>query len=310
MREKITIYFAALVMVLFIPYLVTVLIAGTTKRDTASLDLVNSGKVIRVEQEGEYQVYDLEEYLVGILAAQISPDYQLETIKAQAVIARTCLYKETEGYEQADAAALTQTYLTEEERKELWGEKRYDEYNKIMEQAVLDTLGQTIRYEGAYIDAMYHSVSIGRTVSALELCGNDVPYLQAVDSPQDVEAKDYMQVLLLTPEELGEKFGVTLTMDNAAQALCVTQSTENGYVTELQVGEGSCTGEEAAKILGITSTNFYIEALPESGTVRIVVLGKGHGMGLSQYGANCLAKAGKTYDEILKYYYTGVTVGE
>lgn len=294
MRERITMIFAMLVLMVMIPYLGTMALTGTIGMAAASVEELNTGKTVSLELDGQYVVMDVEAYLAGILPADMEGSDNLEVWKALAVIERTNIYKKMEGNGNIDEGDLEMRYLPEEERSEAWGERNYEAYRKVVEQAILETAGITIQYDGEYIDALYHKASVGSTVSAEELLGEAVPYLTAVVSSHDVESRDYMNI-------------ITISKD-AVQELYVTESTEHGYVKTINCNGETLTGEEARERFQISSLNFYIE---DMGTeFRIVSLGTGHGLGLSLYGAGIMAKEGKTYEEILSYFYSGIQLSE
>ncbi len=293
------------------------------------------GKNILAEVNGLYKKMDVEEYTLGILAGVIPPDYDRETLKMQAVIIRTNLLKEMEEQGTKDAADLPFSYISVEERKEMWGNRKYDLYEKRMEEAVVDTAGKVLKKEGNLILACYHEVSIGKTASAKEILGEDISYLQSVESGWDVEAKHYMNLVNMTWEELGtlmmEKNGEVTqqkkqqTMDEKmkegngnddaaavqqAQSdkmeIQITESTENGFVKKVKIADKEYTGEEIMTLLGLPSLNYYVEE-QENG-IRFVCLGKGNNLGVSQYGANCMAIDGRSMEEILQYYYQDVSL--
>lgn len=334
------------------------------------------GKEVQIETNGLYKSMDVEEYVLGVLAGSISADYDDEALKAQAILIRTNVLKEMEEKGTSDATDLSYTYLTVEDRISLFGELNYEKYSKKLERAVADTAGQVIRMEGSLIMALYHEVSIGKTISANEILGEDISYLQSVDSSQDVEAKHYMNIVSYTWEELQalEQAGTSTSVTNmemsgtsdgatgpetpevpgeatvpktpeapegatspeppevpdgatvsetpvipeetastetpvqkpARMEISVTEQTENGFVKKVSVNGTIYTGEEAMEKYGLASMNFYVEEI--EGGIRFVCLGKGNCMGVSQYGANRMALEGKTAEEIIKYYYQGVSL--
>lgn len=293
------------------------------------------GKDVLVELDGLYKKMDVEEYTLGILAGVIPPDYDMETLKMQAVLVRTNLLKEMEEQGTKDAEDLSFQYISVEERKQMWGDRKYDQYERQMERAVVDTAGEVLKKEGSLILACYHEVSIGKTASAKEILGEDISYLQSVESGWDVEAKHYMNLVNLTWEELGaltvdskektteqaeeqvestetakeEKGTEEITTQSDASGkveIRITESTENGFVKKVQIAGREYTGEEVMNMLQLSSLNFYIEEQDDG--VRFVCLGKGNNLGVSQYGANCMAKEGKTMEEILQYYYKDVSL--
>lgn len=294
MREKITMIFAMLVLMIMIPYLGTMALTGTIGVAITSVEELNTGKTVSLELDGQYVVMDVEAYLAGILPADMEGSDNLEAWKALAVIERTNIYKRMGGNGNIDESELEMKYLQAAEISEAWGERNYEVYKKVVEQAILETAGIVIQYDGEYIDALYHKVSVGSTVSAEELLGEAVPYLTAVVSSHDVESKDYMNI-------------ITVSKD-AVQELTVTESTDHGYVRSVSCNGEVLTGEEAQERFQICSLNFYVE---DMGTeFRIVSLGTGHGLGLSLYGAGIMAREGRTYEEILLYYYPGIQLSE
>lgn len=261
-----------------------------------SLENRRLGKEVRIEIGGLYKSMDVEDYVAGVLAGTIPADYDMETLKVQAVLIRTNILKEMQEKNTGDAADLSYHYLTVEERIALWGDHNYEKYEKRVEEAVVQTAGKVIMQENSLIMALYHEVSIGKTASAKEVLGEDISYLQSVESSQDVEAKHYMNIVKLSWKELGkEKLSIR-----------VEESSENGFVKKLSVDGTLLSGEEAMQKFGLSSTNFYVEEMEDG--VRFVCLGKGNCLGLSQYGANCMARKGKKMEEIIKYYYKDVSI--
>lgn len=304
MRERITIGFAVCIVIIFLPYFLTLMITGLTGegKTTESIHTISTGKTVSVEYGGEYKVLDVEEYLLGVLPGVAGSDQEPEVWKALAVIERTNIYRQMDGNTTVDEADLTEDYLTEEEIRELWGERRYQRECSEVEQAILATAGQTMTYDGEYILACYHMVSDGTTVSAEEMTGQAVPYLVSVDSGRDVESKDYMSLITISKDEWK-------AADGQARVLVVDKATEHGYVQEVSIGEDRMSADEFCRKYQIPSYHFYIEDLGnDSNSYRIVALGKGSGMGLSIYGAGVMSRDGKDYTDILKYYYPGVQI--
>lgn len=303
--------------------------------------LANSklGKDVLIEVNGLYKSMDVEEFVLGILPGTIPADYDEETLKVQAVLIRTNVLKEMQEKNTEDAADLSYHYLTVEERIALWGERNYEKYEGRFEKAVAQTAGQVVEQEDSLVMALYHEVSIGKTASAKEILGEDISYLQSVDSSQDVEAKHYMNIVSYTWQELRERnsggaaeqaqtseespetaenASVQNIEENGAEegtgaegskiAVCINESTENGFVKQLLVGNNVYTGDEAVERFELSSTNFYVEEV--EGGIRFVCLGKGNCLGVSLYGANRMAAEGKNMEEIIKYYYKGVSIAD
>lgn len=262
------------------------------------------GREVLLEINGLYKSMDVEEYVVGVLAGTIPADYDLETLKTQAILIRTNVLKEMQEKNTNDGADLTYHYLSVEERNALWGNHNYEKNEKRMEMAVVLTAGKVILQENHLITAFYHEVSIGKTASAKEILGEDISYLQSVDSSRDVEAKHYMSIIKFTEDELKEKLGEE--GDKSDYEFQIEESSENGFVKKISVNGNTFSGEELMEQFGLPSANFYVERLEEG--VRFVCLGKGNCLGVSQYGANCMALKGKKSEEIIKYYYQNVSI--
>lgn len=303
-----------------------------------SLENKLMGKEVLIEINGLYKSMDVEEYVLGILPGTIPADYDIETLKVQAILIRTNVLKEMQENNTSDAADLSYQYLTVEDRMALWGDRNYEKYADRFEQAVATTAGMVVKQEDSLIMALYHEVSIGKTASAKEILGEDISYLQSVESGQDVEAKHYMNLVTYTWEEFQKLIGKEGESGEEAQSgdsgksnadgkekqqteestpdktavqkipVSVEESTENGFVKKLSVNGTIYTGEEAMQKFSLASANFYVEEI--DGGIRFVCLGKGSCLGVSQYGANRMALEGKKAEAIIKYYYKGVSLKE
>lgn len=307
MKEKIKTFFAICVLVLTVPYIVTLLFQG----DKTSLE---SGKVQEIlgedsfeDLQAEGKDMNVEEYLAGVLAKEIPLDYHIETIKAQAVIARTAL---TVALESEDVN-LPES-MSREEMLELWGREGFEENYRVIEEAVTATKGEILIYKEEPIQAAFHAVSAGKTRNAKEaLQKEEEPYLDSVESELDIPCSDYLKVVFLEKNEYIEKIKkacpeLETAEDNIMELVTVLKRDSSDYVTEIKIGEKVVTGEEFRGYLNLNSACFYLKEV--EGKVRIVTKGLGHGLGLSQYGANELAKEGKDYKEILQYYYKDIEI--
>lgn len=314
MSEKIVVFIGMTLLWLLVPYGITMLLTGTAKAEEG---VQKSGITVTYEKQGQALSMDLEEYMIGVLAAELPQDYDYEVYKAQAVIIRTNARKLAKEKQQLMAADLQMGYYSDEEMENSMGQQRYKEYRQRLQKAVQETYGEVLTYEGNYIDALYHNVSIGKTASALDVYGKDVPYLVSVDSNSDVEAKDYMHTSTYTYEQLLAQLQTDaaamerdygLRQDNYISQITIAEKSEGGYVKKVQLGTKAMTGEEFKNAFGLPSLYFYMEEM--EGNLRIVCLGKGHGLGLSQFGANKMANDGKEYREILQYYYPKVEISQ
>ncbi|MCI8970986.1 MAG: stage II sporulation protein D [Oscillibacter sp.] len=278
---------------------------------------LDASRPLRVlEGEGVLEM-DLGTYLVGVVRAEMPASFELEALKAQAVAARTyTLYKLRSGGNHGEDADICtdhtccQAYLGREAARAGWGEQA-DAYEARVEAAVRETDGETILYGGVPILAVFHSSSPGLTRAAGEVWVNDLPYLQAVDSPEAGERiPNYYSRVEFTAEELKAKlrsaFPEAELSGGMEHWLSGPAADGAGNVDTVSVGGVSAKGTQVRAALGLRSACFTWEV--QEGKMVFFVTGYGHGVGLSQYGAGAMAAAGADYREILTHYYTGVTV--
>ena len=244
---------------------------------------------------------------------------ELEALKAQAAAERTYVYYQLaagrkEKHPEADVCTdptCCSAFLAEQAAREKWGGD-YDPWEARIEQAVAETDGQAVLYGGQPILAVFHSSSAGRTAAAEDVWSGELPYLKSVDSPESEETvPNYYSVVTFTAEEAKAKLLAArpaLKLNGTPEDWLGT-ITENssGRVETLELGGETWKGTEVRSAFGLRSACFTVEADGESLTFRVT--GYGHGVGMSQYGANQLAKKGKTWREILEWYYAGVTIG-
>ena len=268
---------------------------------------------------GAVQTMTLADYLTGVVRGEMPASFELEALKAQAAAERSYVYYQlSKGRKDAhpDADFCTDhtccsAYLSETAAREKWGGD-FAPWNTRVEQAVSDTDGQVVLYNGRPILAVFHSSSAGRTAAAGDVWSGDLPYLVSVDSPEGEETvPNYYSTVTFTAAEAKEKLlaahpelKLSGTPDRWFGAAAENGS---GRVETVSVGGTDIEGTELRRIFGLRSACFTVAADSESVTFRVT--GYGHGVGMSQYGANQLAREGKTWQEILEWYYTGATVG-
>ncbi len=267
---------------------------------------------VTVQTAGGEQRMGVTEFLTGVLAGQISEDYEQETLKAQAVIARTCLFEKAGDRLYIDAAETGLQWRSESERRSAWG-ARFKENNEKMRQAVQATDGIVLRYRNQLITPAYFAVSNGRTRSSAEAWGVEVPWLQSVESDWDLKAGDYETVIVKTRRQLIAEVRESVPdFDCDAASLAstcqITETDSAGYVLQMQIGNKLLSGDDFRYALNLPSACFDISF--EGNAVTLTVRGSGHGVGFDQYGANMQALQGKNYEELLLYYLNGVKVGE
>lgn len=263
----------------------------------------------------------LKEYLCCVVAAEMQANFEPEALKAQAVAACTyTMYRYEYVRENPDADnghpgayvcddyTHCKSYLTQEDAEKRWGKEWFKKYYPNIESAVNQVYGQVITYEDKVINAVFHAISSGTTEPAENVWGSKIPYLVSVDSTVDTTAKDYETVVSFSAKEVQEKLK-TLSINvsgDATEWFGATTLGSAGSVATVKVGSKTLSGTEMRSLFGLRSTAFSISASKQS--ITFTVHGYGHQVGMSQNGANELAKQGKNYTEILQHYYSGVEI--
>lgn len=267
-----------------------------------------NGKVLELEDR---------EYLVGVLAAEADMSHHDEALKAQVVASYTyALYirnnrrsDELNGADISDDPETHQGYISQEERKDKWGDK-FEEYEDKAVRIVESVKNRKICYNGLPILAVYHHLNNGKTRSALTVWKEDIPYLCAKESPGDKLSTEYISTVSFEYSEfksLTEKVdGVTLS-DDETQWIGEVQADEDGYVKYAEISGNKVSAQDLRSVLGLKSCAFDIENTG-AGVIKIRTYGNGHMVGMSQYGADYMARQGAGYQEILRYYYKDVEI--
>lgn len=250
---------------------------------------------------------DLEEYLKGVVAAEMPVSFDLEALKAQAIAARTYSLKRMKNSRQDSHLSTNfesaQDWASEARLKEKWGEANYFYYWNKISQAVEQTRGLVLTYQGSLINAYYHSTCGGKTEDGETVFKHFLPYLKPIrcytcnHSPRFREQKDFPIAQVKS----------VLGLDSQQQLnLKVLERTIGGRVKTIQVGGKEVSGLDFRKLLGLRSTRFSWQA--QGDQISFITIGNGHGVGMCQYGADGLAKQGKDFQQILRYYYQGVEI--
>ena len=253
-----------------------------------------------VEKKDTMQFADAEEEkLLYMMAAEISPECEMETLKMQAVIERTRYKKAMEDKTKEPRR------LTPQELVAKWGSRNYSVYYEKFKNAIISTSGEVITRDGAYIYPEYHYLSNGKTRSMEEVYKRtEFSYLKSVESGQDLEAPDYLDVRFVKKEDFQKKCQETWNLAGEKIENVITDSA--GYVIELTVDGRVISGEEMQKLLDLPSCCFSMKESKDN--YRVVTKGIGHGFGVSIYGANEMAKMGAAYGSILQHYYDGIQI--
>ncbi len=267
---------------------------------------------------GKIEKIGMREYIIGCVAAEMAASYHSEALKAQAVASFTYAKKTCEqnakhkdsslgNADISDSAETHQGYINQKQRKEKWGEK-YEEYESKIISAVDEVFGRYLEYDGETVLAVYCAISAGSTQSAESLWGSDIPYLISVESPGDRLSPDYMSTAKFSKSEfkkLAKKCGANLSGD-AEEWLGVSEKAESGYTTSVILGENKINASKIREEFGLRSLCFDVAYTGEE--FVFTCRGYGHGVGMSQYGADYMARQGFSWHEIIKHYYPGTEI--
>ena len=279
-------------------------------------DLINFVKLLH-SRTGEIEDVALDEYIVNVVAAEMPVEYELEALKAQAIVARTyTMYKITTGkkHEVADIcddSNCCQAWISKEDRFNKWGNNCIEKWNKLV-RAVNETKGKYITYNGKVINAFFHSNSSGKTEKSENVWGGMLPYLDVVETSGEENYPSYKSEVILNKEEFKnillskfDSFKIDFEKDNCIKIL---DYTESGRVKNIRIGNIELSGVDVRKIFGLKSTNFEVQRLDDK--IIFSVFGYGHGVGLSQTGSDALAKQGFDANGIIKHFYKNVEIHE
>ncbi|MTH53991.1 stage II sporulation protein D [Bacillus mangrovi] len=263
--------------------------------------------------QGKVENVPLEDYVFGVVAAEMPADFEEEALKAQALAARTFIVKKLSGESRMATPAgskadvtdtvVHQVYKNKGEWKKIWGSD-YDWRAQKVLTAVAETTGQILTYKNQPITASFFSTSNGYTENSEDYWPNAIPYLRSVESAWDKESPKFYNQQIFTVADFERKLGVKLS--SAETIGTVTKRTSSNRVASVDIGGKTLTGRDVRDKLQLRSTDFAWTR--KDGNIVIQTKGYGHGVGMSQYGANFMAKDGKTYKEIVGHYYNGTTL--
>ena len=291
------IFFAMILSVFFIPCTIN-FCCGSKK------PIVNETVINDIEFEQTSNI--LEDYIKCVVAAEMPISFELEALKAQAVAARTYAIR---NYDGVDYKNLYQAYISVDDMKKKWGADFEKNYKKICD-AVDSTKGQTIKYNGEIIEAVFHSTSAGLTENSENVWQRSYPYLKSVDSHDDENAPNF-QVEKKFPLKnviklINNRYKTNLTVENFFDKFIIAQRSKAGYIKNINICDKNINAMEIRMLLGLRSTNFTFKK--DGADIIFVTKGYGHGSGMSQYGANFMAQRGYDYKQILQHYYSGVEI--
>jgi len=308
------------VLVLSIPLFT--LIGSTKEKPPEKVAIINADSIYKVlnHKTGEVMALSPTDYIRGVVAAEMPISYHIEALKAQAVAAHTYALREIDeqakspspelkGAHLSTDPSICQAFISEDELKEKWG-SNFDTNFKKLSDAVDNVINESIVYEDKPIIAAFHSISGGNTESAKNVWGRDVSYLSPVTSEGDELSPNYENVCSLSVDEVKTAFTKEYPAikfeDDPTKWFLIKAKSESKTVTEIKVGSITLSGKVVREVLKLKSANFEVKY--ENKTFTFTTNGYGHGVGMSQYGADYLARQGKNHKEILLHYYVGVEI--
>lgn len=252
---------------------------------------------INLQKDNQQYILDIETYVIGVVAGEMPALFEEEALKAQAVASRTYAMNQLKNNNTINATIADQVYINENEMKLKW-QSDFNKYYQKIKEAVNSTAGQIMYYNDQPIKAYYYSMSNGYTESSINVFNEQNDYLNIIPSPWD---ENNSKTINMSREDFCTKLSLNCREINISNII----KDQSNRVSKLTINNQEFTGIEIRKLLSLRSTDFTIDV---SDDISITTKGYGHGVGMSQYGANNMAKAGYTYDQILKYYYQNIEI--
>lgn len=293
------------IITLLVPYLITMVLTGKNIK-FSSKEIEKGDKTITIIKKETKEEMGVEQYIVGVIANYMPPSFEDEAFKVQSVLIRTYINKRMEGRSSITSQELALPYMSFDEMRRNWGEDMFATNYKRYEKAVIDTKGKVIQYEGKLIEPFFHSVSTGVTRGK-----EGYEYLHSVDSPDDIQADNYLALITISKTEFLAKLkeingDFEIEEENIISLLTLETSDTTGYINRVRVGEFTISADLFLETFHLQSLAFTIEDYNDR--IRIISRGIGHGMGVSIYGSNQLALSGKNYIDILNHYYINIEI--
>jgi stage II sporulation protein D len=275
---------------------------------------------VYLSQEGRIASIPLERYVRGVLAAEMPANFELEALKAQAIAARTYVIRRMKELELTADTSLPaaawlsdtithQAYADEKQLLEKWGVTDYVRNIDKLTQAVLQTQGQIITYSNEPIDATFFSTSSGFTENSEDYWGNFVPYLRSVDSPWDeLLSPRYTETIRMSLSHFSAQLELqsSVLLAGGNDSIRILERSAGNHIKRIAIGDKLFTGRQIRESLGLNSS--YFQWIIMDNRIEITTFGNGHGVGMSQWGANGMAKSGYTAEQIVRHYYQDVNI--
>ncbi|MBB6216355.1 stage II sporulation protein D [Anaerosolibacter carboniphilus] len=323
MRSILMLLASVLVTIIIIP-MVLIQSCDVSTPEIEKEQIVENSQMVRVYMHKTQKIVemDLEEYIKGVISGEMPASFEMEALKAQAVAARSYavsrILKFKDGGQPAHPGAELcddvhcQVWLSKDQLREVKPKYWMRDYWPKIEEAVEETQGLILTYQGEPIgEPLFHSSSGGRTENSEDVFASAVPYLRSVESPYEENTPHYAEVQVISIPTFIAKFkskynDSDINASNLKTAIKIMERSTGGRILKMQVGNKAVTGREIRELLGLRSANFKMTI--DNKNIEITTFGNGHGVGMSQYGANGMALNGYNFEEILKHYYVGTEV--
>ena len=275
------------------------------KDSTYALDsknkIMSEDRKITIYRVGKEAItLSIKDYLQGVLAAEMPASFDEEALKAQSVLARNYTYKLLLNNKTITDDISVQAYKSDDELKNIWNDK-YDYYSSKISKAINDTTDEEVTYNGYLIEALYHSTSNGLTEDPVNVWGNSYPYLKSVASHGDLVSPSYLRSVDISFEDINKALDIDF---NKESKIDVIYKDESERITKIKFDNKEMTGINVRHMLGLRSCDF--DYIINDNSVTFITIGYGHGVGMSQYGANCMAKEGYSYKDIINHYFLNI----
>lgn len=276
----------------------------STEREAEAPSTTQKTETLTVSADGKVTEMSAEDYVYGAVCAEMPASFHKEALKAQAVASYTYVKWLTENADNptdiSDNPEIHQAFITEEELREKWGNS-YSIYSQKVREAVESVMYEYLAYNGETAMTVFHGLSPGKTVSASDVWGNDVPYLKAVTAPGDKLSPDITSEVKLSKKEFVKPFSES--EEDFDESFKGIKKNDDGFVKEITFNKKNLSSTELRSAYGLKSPYFTAEKTKDG--IKLTVYGKGHGVGMSQYSADYMARQGSSYEEILTHFYSG-----
>ncbi len=319
MKKILLVVFIILLVIFCVPYVIVSRFSTFYNQENFKKNEPYKTISVYVHKIDEVRDMDMSQYLKEVVSAEMPAEFEKEALKAQAIAARTYLVnrkmwnnedakKVHKGADICTDSTHCKAWISEADKKQMWAEDKREEYWDKISSAVDETSGIIITYDNKPISALFHSTSSGFTENAEDVWSSHVPYLVSVESKGEENSPRYQSQSILSEQEFKSVIEKNVKEVNWEKGLVgEIKRSDAGGIISIQLGGVVIRGLKFREMFNLRSTN--VEIVNENGNIIMNVKGNGHGVGMSQYGANYMAGQGAGYEEILKAYYTGVEIG-